>query len=86
MIVVWLFGAVLDLLSAILQLVPLFDVPVLEVDAFLAQVGSGLRVMDQAWFPVTTLGYCMAVLLVARLALFTWNLVMKVYHQVWGTS
>lgn len=53
-------------------------------DAF-EQLGNFASMLD-SWFPVTTLGGCLAGLLILQAVLTVWGAIVWMYHQFWGAS
>lgn len=84
MILTWLIDAVLDVVTALLSAIPTPALPVQDLSDFFARIGSAARLISQ-YFPVPVLVSCVALVLAARFALLTWNIILWVIHQFWGS-
>ena len=80
MIVDLLSAAVLAGLTALLSLLPTFSMPSAALyDGFLGDVGK----VDHI-FPIITLLQCLTVLLAVELLMRSWDVIVWIYHQIWG--
>jgi hypothetical protein len=72
------------LVRSVLSAVPTPPLPPLDaLQNFAGLLARGGRLFN-AYFPIGLLGACLAVLIVAQLSLFTYNLVRSVVHLFWG--
>lgn len=79
-----IIDAIVNILFAVLQgvlgLLPVLDLPAgLTVSA--SGLGDGLATAN-TFFPVTTLGTCLGIVLAVRLFLFAWDFLVWLYDKV----
>lgn len=73
-----IIGALLALVEGVLSLFPTFTAPTLAPIG--GAIGSALSTAA-GWFPVATLGACLAAVFAVRLFMVGFNVVMWVYRQ-----
>ena len=81
--------ALVSVMSAVIlgftSLLPSYKVDSSAFGATAGQVGSFAGGLD-GFAPIGDLGLALMLIVGLKLALMTWNLVLFIYHQFWGSS
>lgn len=85
MIFQWILNALAAILSAILSVLPDWDLPTNDWVGALTWVGRSASLFSNYW-PLTATAVCVGIVITVRICLSCWQAILFAYHQVWGSS
>ena len=84
MVTEFIIGMTCGIISGFLDLMPSFTIDMSSLAAAGEAIGRAGAL--EAYFPVTTLFICFALVLGLKLWMLGYRLVLFVYHQFWGSA
>ncbi len=85
MITQLLVGIILGTISGMLSLAPSWQVDLSPLANAVHDFGHKAATFN-GYFPLITLGLCLAIVFGLKAGMFGWRLILFIYHQFWGSS